>query len=236
MPYIYFEYIADVKKVVSQLGWERFSIIGHSMGAGVGMVYAGTFPFEVENLVLIDFGVPPEMLFGSIKPADVLAQYATTMSTKKVTTQQHIHKTLESAAARRQDPSTFFKVRKEDAILLTKRGTRKTDDGFVLSHDPILRFHAVPFNVPDRTLISLLSKMQCAVLVLEGTERQVIEKIKGVRRDSLNTISQFVPSKLCRTVKGGHYFHLENPEQVSQEIKEFLALRRTQECSSKSKL
>lgn len=78
--------------------------------------------------------------------------------------------------------------------------------------------------------------MQCTVLVLEGTERQVMKEVKEVRRDSLNAISRLMTSKLCRTVKGGHFVHLEKPEQVAQEIKEFLALCRSQECSSKSKL
>ena len=58
MPYLHFEYIADVKKVVSHLQWKKFSIIGHSMGAGVGAHYAGTFPSEVENLILLDFTGP----------------------------------------------------------------------------------------------------------------------------------------------------------------------------------
>ena len=63
-----------------------------------------------------------------------------------------------------------------------------------------------------------------------------MKEVKEVRRDSLHAISRLVTSKLCSTVKGGHYIHLENPEQVAQEIKEFLALCRSQECSLKGKL
>ena len=40
------------------------------MGAAVGI-----FSPEAENVVLIDFGAPPEMFLGSVKPADVLAHY-----------------------------------------------------------------------------------------------------------------------------------------------------------------
>jgi pimeloyl-ACP methyl ester carboxylesterase len=44
----------DVGSVVDSLGFERFVLVGHSMGAGVALVYAGAHPERVAGLLLLD--------------------------------------------------------------------------------------------------------------------------------------------------------------------------------------
>ena len=234
MPYIHFEYIADVKKVVSQLGWERFTIIGHSMGANIATFYAGTFPDEVENVILLDFGGPPTA--SSAKTALVLAQYATRMSSAKIATPR-VYQSLESAAEKRQKPFLGTTLRKEDAMLLAERGTRITKDGLIFSHDPLLKGIREPFLVPQCSLISILSRIRCAVLALEGTDTVGEVNAKVLIMERLKAIYQSTKFKICKRIKGGHHFHLENPEQVVQEIKEFLkAVCRSHNCTAQSKL
>src|SRR5690606_28472850 len=50
--------VADLAGVADALGWETFSLVGHSRGAGTAMLLAGTFPERIERLVLIEGGVP----------------------------------------------------------------------------------------------------------------------------------------------------------------------------------
>ncbi len=53
--YSYFlDYVPVVFDVADALGWDRFILIGHSMGAGIGTLAAGTFPERIARLVLID--------------------------------------------------------------------------------------------------------------------------------------------------------------------------------------
>lgn len=51
--------VAYVNQVLESLGWEKANILGHSMGAGLGMLFAGTFPEKVEKLMLIEGLGPP---------------------------------------------------------------------------------------------------------------------------------------------------------------------------------
>lgn len=44
----------DVGSVVDSLGLERLILVGHSMGAGVALVYAGAHPERVAGLLLLD--------------------------------------------------------------------------------------------------------------------------------------------------------------------------------------
>ena len=48
----------DVLLVAEQLGWERFSLMGHSLGAIVSVLVAGSLPERIERLALIDGLIP----------------------------------------------------------------------------------------------------------------------------------------------------------------------------------
>ena len=229
MAYHYFEYVADVKKVVSQLKWQTFSIIGHSMGGLVASIYAGSFPNEVENLVLMDYGLGPPPRFAD-RPADVLARYATVMSDMKAGTPR-VYENVEAAAARREEPfagSFLVSLGKEDALLLTKRGTTVTKDGVIFSHDPILKGFLNPFIASQWSMKVILSKIQSAVLVLEGTDsvKTNVEDEKA-RQERLTVICDNAKFKMWKDVRGGHHLHLDNPEETANKIQQFLVT-----CSS----
>ena len=49
-------YVADVEGLRQALGFERFSLVGTSMGGRISMTYAGAYPARVERTVLNDIG------------------------------------------------------------------------------------------------------------------------------------------------------------------------------------
>jgi len=228
MPYLHFEYVADIKRVVSQLGWEKFSIISHSMGAFVASLYAGTFPNEVENLVLIEYGGYPAR--SADKPHFWLARYAAGMATMNSKTPR-VYESIEAAAAKREQPYNGNTLRKDDALLITKRGSTATKDGVIFSHDPALKKTCSPFLPPQLSVNLILSKIKGAVLILEGSDSQNLhEKGQETRLERLSVICQHAKFKMWKTLRGGHHVHLDNPEQTAQQIKQFLALCESQDC------
>jgi len=58
---------SDISAVVDSLGLERFVLVGHSMGGGAALVYAGAHPERVAGLLLVD----PIGDAKQIPPADV---------------------------------------------------------------------------------------------------------------------------------------------------------------------
>ena len=46
--------IASVLDVADALGWERFALLGHSMGAGIASVVAAACPERIEKLVAVE--------------------------------------------------------------------------------------------------------------------------------------------------------------------------------------
>ena len=49
-------YVADLLAFITELGLERVSLIGTSMGGIISMIFAGGYPERVERLVLNDIG------------------------------------------------------------------------------------------------------------------------------------------------------------------------------------
>ena len=49
-------YVADLEGIRQALGFERFSLVGTSMGGRISLTYAGTYPQRVERTVLNDIG------------------------------------------------------------------------------------------------------------------------------------------------------------------------------------
>ena len=41
-------------RVADQFGWEKFNLMGHSMGAAVAALMAGVIPERVQNMILIE--------------------------------------------------------------------------------------------------------------------------------------------------------------------------------------
>lgn len=50
------DYADDLKKIVDELGWKKFILVGHSMGGRNVLVFAAKYPQYVEKLVIEDIG------------------------------------------------------------------------------------------------------------------------------------------------------------------------------------
>src|SRR5437868_1064198 len=48
------EYVYDLSRLVRHIAGQQVTILGHSMGGMVGLIYAGTFPEQVSALVVLD--------------------------------------------------------------------------------------------------------------------------------------------------------------------------------------
>ena len=54
--YSNYAYVGDLEGLRQALGFERFSLVGTSMGGRISLTYAGTYPDRVERTILNDIG------------------------------------------------------------------------------------------------------------------------------------------------------------------------------------
>ncbi|HAQ73485.1 MAG TPA: alpha/beta hydrolase, partial [Pseudomonas sp.] len=56
--YNIWDYAHDILQTAEQFGWQRFSLLGHSLGGIVSVLLAGAMPERIERLALIDGVIP----------------------------------------------------------------------------------------------------------------------------------------------------------------------------------
>ena len=54
IPYHFMDLLSSIRRATTLLGWDRFHIIGHSLGGLLGYYFAASYPKMVEKLIVID--------------------------------------------------------------------------------------------------------------------------------------------------------------------------------------
>lgn len=195
--YAIWDYVYDVLQVAEQFGWQRFSLLGHSMGAIVAVLLAGAMPERVERLALIDGLIPftGEAEQAPLKLGEALrAQLALATKTKPVYAQ------LERAVAARMQG--VGGVSREAAELLAGRGLMPVPGGYTWRTDSRLTLPS-PLRLTLAHAEAFARAVQCPVqLVL--AEQGMLHAQPSVAA----LLAQL--SFKVETLAGGHHLHLDD--------------------------
>ena len=208
--YHFIDYIFDMLEVLNYLGWDRFSLLGHSMGAGVASYLAGTIPDKIDSVVLIDgLGAVTQE---AEKMPEIFRESSNQwmkLSKKKLP----IYDDFESAVKVRH---SFGEICEPSARTLVSRGLRSVDGGFSWRSDPRLRIRSRHFLTEEQSC-ALLKEITAPVLLIEAEN----SKKDPWKKLYINRISH-VKNLQHRIVAGDHHLHLDNPETVAMVIREFV--------------
>lgn len=125
--------IGEIFHVADQLAWQKFALVGHSRGAMIGLLTAGTQPQRISHLVLIEGG-PPRTAAPDQAP-EVLAESLRTQRVALSRQRQFYASFAEAVDARMQG---MFPLARADAEALARQGVGETPQGFYWSYDPKL--------------------------------------------------------------------------------------------------
>lgn len=200
--------IRHVLDVADALGWERFSLLGHSMGAGIASLVAAISD-RVDRLVAI------EALGGLRGPEEQTAERL----------REHV------TAARTADPSRLRIFRDMQAPirarmmanqlspaaaqLLVERGLRAVEGGYRWCTDPRLMIPTA-IRLTEGQIDDLLQAIRCPVQVIYATPAQSYYP-EPLRSDRLRLLKDGALSLL----PGNHHVHMESPAEVAAVIDSF---------------
>jgi pimeloyl-ACP methyl ester carboxylesterase len=207
--YHFVDFIPDVAAAADALGWQRFALLGHSLGGGIASFVAATLPERVTRLAAIEgFGPPTSNPDDSpINLRKALAQMHT-LPGKRLP----VYPDLEAAIQTRCEASGLSW---RAATILVERGVKPIGDGFGWRTDPRLRFVS-PLYLAEAQILAYMARIQAPALLLCGEAGYL------VRRAYMQDRYARVAHLTVKIVPGGHHPHLENPESCARWLEPFL--------------
>ena len=204
--YDFVYWIPDVLAAADALGWERFSIIGHSMGAMVASCVAGTAPERVERMALVD-GLGPL----TNEPEEAPQRLARAIATQRRLAARAPLVFPDRAAAADRLCEAVAGLSREAADVLVARGTHEAEGGVTWRHDPRLRGKSL-LRLTEAHVHAFLRRVTCPTLVFRPERGwPADEALLQARLDCL------ADGRLLR-VPGGHHVHLVDPKVVAPAI------------------
>ena len=207
-PYNIWEDIAEINTIVDQLGWQRFALLGHSRGAMMSTLFAGTYPEKISHLGLLDGLMPAAVAAG-----DAPEQLARSIADVKRRREPKTYSCQQQMIAARE--GGHWKLSKLAAQKIVERGTVKVEGGFRWSSDPRL-LAASAVKLTQEHIDAFVGRIQAPVKLLLA-EQGVLERYRG--KLSYPAIGEPV------TLSGSHHFHMEEQAvQIADILREFYGL------------
>ncbi|MFP6848053.1 MAG: alpha/beta hydrolase [Pseudomonas sp.] len=195
--YAIWDYAHDVLQVAEQFGWQRFSLLGHSMGAIVSVLLAAAMPERVSRLALIDGLIPytgepdtaPQKLGEALK-----AQLALAGKSKPVYAEfsRAVEARMRGVGA----------VSREAAELLAQRGLMPVPGGYTWRTDSRLTLPS-PLRLTQAHALAFVRNLQCPAKLVMAQQGMLLAQ---------PSISQLVEGVAIEVAQlpGGHHLHLDD--------------------------
>ena len=209
--YNIWDYAHDVLQVAEQFGWQRFSLLGHSMGAIVSVLLAGALPERVERLALID-GVIPYTGEADSAPQKLGSALEALLAVNDK--RKPVYASFDQAVEARM--KGVGAVSREAAEMLAQRGLMPVPGGYTWRTDPRLMLPSA-MRLTRAHALAFVSRVACPtslVLAEQGLMMQpeLLELVESFPFDT-------------RRLAGGHHLHLDDDigaEAVARVFNSFL--------------
>jgi pimeloyl-ACP methyl ester carboxylesterase len=204
--------IGDIAAVADQMGWDRFALLGHSRGAIVSALVAGTFPERITHCMLIDsyFPIPN-------KTGNAAAQLAKAIADARrfSSLSPSAFDSFEDAVQARVNG--FVSLQPEAATTLAERGVIESEGKFYWHNDQRLK----------ATSMVTFTKEQCQSFFTSITSPiMLIQAESGLLSGQpiQPQLKEWVPHIEVVSMRGSHHLHLEDcSQQVAEKAQQFFS-------------
>jgi pimeloyl-ACP methyl ester carboxylesterase len=208
--YHYIDYLGDVLAAADALGWQRFGLLGHSLGGAIASMIAGVAGERIERLLLIEALGPMTL------PAEqTLTHLQRSLGERGQTGTLRVFASEEEAAQVRVRGNGLLTLSRDAAMALIARGTMAVAGGVSWSSDQRLTLTS-PVRYTEEQISSVLSGIRAPTLLVLAEPSPPFLSAEMIQKRSV-----LVPGIRIVRIPGSHHLHLEDPQPVSAAILQF---------------
>jgi pimeloyl-ACP methyl ester carboxylesterase len=214
--YWYPDYLGDLDALLAHLSPERpVRLVGHSMGAQIGALYAGLRPDRVARFVNVDgFGAPG---FRQDPAPRRLSKWLAQLGED---TAQRPYTSFDEFAVRMQSENP--RLTEARARFLAEHWGREAPDGTVLRRaDPALK-RINPLPLSQAEVIDCWRGTQAAALWVDGAQSGLWARLTSDPQDFETRASAYTDLRIEHIDDAGHNVHHDQPERLARVIESFM--------------
>jgi len=210
------DYVYDIAQLLSQKNMTPTTIIGHSLGGSISLLYSGLYPKTVTKLVSIEgMGPPPAMIKERIEQPMEDRLHLWVDELRKLSGRiPKRYPSLEEAYERMQKENPH--LTEDQARHLTIHGSNQNEDGsYSWKFDNYVRnFPPIGLNFEDQ--YGLYKRISCPTLLIRGAESWAMDPEKDGRANTFQNV------QVASIEDAGHWVHHDQLEVFIKLVKGFL--------------
>lgn len=211
--------VVDIFAVADQLGWQQFALLGHSRGAMISFLAAGTLPERISQLIMLDAMIPQitDDHHAPTRMANSIVELHSRGQAKK-----RVYDSLEHALDIRC--ASPFAISRDAAALLASRGVMQVDNGYSWRSDNKLQATS-SIGLNQAQIEAYGDRITMPAHLLVG-KQGLSHPQMGQRMEAMYNACMSMADRLAIEpvfIDGGHYLHMdESVDQVAQLINCYL--------------
>ena len=207
------DYVYDIAQLLHQRQHTPVTVIGHSLGGSISLLYAGLYPATVTRLVSIEgMGPPPSIVEERINQPAAVRLQAWIGDLRRIAGRiPRRYRSLEDAYERMQTENPH--LTEAQARHLTIHGSNQNEDGtYSWKFDNYVRAFP-PVGLPYEEQRQLHGRISCPTLLFHGQESWASNPADDGRAE------HFQNAEVASIANAGHWVHHD-------QLDEFLAITR----------
>jgi pimeloyl-ACP methyl ester carboxylesterase len=209
--------VLDIAQLLAALDSYPVTIIAHSLGGAISLLYAGAFPERIAKMVVIEGLGPPPEIEQRIRGVPASKRVRDWVAQMQSLAGRHPHRypSIDAAAKRMLEENSFLS--EEQAHHLTIHGVARNEDGsYVWKFDNYTRGFS-PSRFTDEEQLEMRGRITRPVLLVHGTESWASDPARDGRA------AAFANARVISIEGAGHWVHHDRFEEFMRVVSGFFA-------------
>ncbi len=208
------DFVYDLAQLIHQLAEEPVTIVAHSYGGAIALLYAAIYPDRVRRLVAIEAMLPPAPGAPATRAAPQVWRDWIEERRAIAIRSPRRYASLDDALARMRAANAHLS--EAQARHLTVHGVNRNEDGtFSWKFDNLFRAGS-PRNMTEAEQCQLWEAVTCPVLLARGEDSWATDPADDGR------LAHFADARVVRFADAGHWVHHDRLEAFVAELRAFL--------------